>query len=214
MLPLSPTVGMGHLMLVLVTGVALERCLERCLAPRLRTQPAVARWWRRLGAPSLRSALIVSAVALAYPALFGLRAAPPLVALLANDRVSLGVSLGLVFLARPLALRLAAVRARPGLLDALQGLFAVAVMFRWFAAYLGAASVSLWPGFAAAAVLAALCLVMPSLAAGLGYDFGARVVQDRALDTLAPLCGNAMGMIAVAPIMMIYGYLLGLQIGI
>ena len=56
--------------------------------------------------------------------------------------------------------------------------------------------------------------VMPALAAGLGHDFGARISEGRAMVGLAALCGNTMGMVAVAPIMMIYGYLLGLQIGI
>ena len=214
MLPLSPAVGMFQLMLVLVLGVALELWLEMRLARLLHNNPSFTRLWHSLCAPLLRSALIVAAVLLAYPALFGFRAGPPLATLLTADSACFGTLFGLVFLCRICAPLLSAVRARPGLLDAVQGLLAVALMFVWFADYLGALSVSLWPGLAAGAALAGLCMVMPSLAASLGHDFGARWDQRCATIGLDQLFGKIMGMVAVAPIMTLYGYLLGLQIGI
>ncbi len=214
MLPLSPSIGMFQLMLVLVLGVAMELWLETRLARALHDNPAFPRLWHSLCAPLLRSALIVAAVLLAYPALFGFRAGPSLATLLPADSARFGTLLAGVFACRVLAPLLPPVRARPALLDALQGLLAVAVMFVWFADYLGAVSVSLWPGFTAGAALGALCMVLPSLAAGLGHDFGARWDQRCATVGLDQLFGKTMGMVAVAPIMTIYGYLLGLQIGI
>lgn len=214
MLPLSPATGMFHLMLVLVLGVAMELWLETRLVRLLQTNPAFPWLWQTLCAPLLRSALMVGGVLFAYPALFGFRTAPPITTLLPANSARFGTLLALVFLARFIAPRVLRLQGRPGLLDAMQGLLAVAVIFTWFADYLGAVSVSLWPGIAASVALVGLCMVMPSLAAGLGHDFGARCDQRWATLGLDQLFGKAMGMVAVAPIMTFYGYLLGLQIGI
>ena len=214
MLPISPATGMFQLMLVLVFGVALELWLEERLSRAMHANPAFPWLWRELCAPLLRSALVVGGALFAYPALFGFRSAPSLTTLLPANSARFGTLLAMVFLARFIAPRLLRLRGRPGMLDALQGLIAVAVIFSWFAEYLGAVSVSLWPGIAASLALLGLCFVMPSLAAGLGHDFGARCDLRCATVGLDQFFGKAMGMVAVAPIMTFYGYLLGLQIGI
>lgn len=214
MLPLSPATGMLQLMFALVLGVAAELWLQARLARLLHTNPAFPWLWQELCAPMLRSALMVGGAIFAYPALFGLRSAPSLGSLLPADSARFGTLLALVFLSRFIAPRVLRLRDRPGMFDAMQGLLAVAVLFAWFADYLGAVSVSLWPGIAAGLALLGLCMVMPSLAAGLGHDFGARCDLRWATLGFDQLFGKAMSMVAIAPIMTFYGYLLGLQIGI
>jgi hypothetical protein len=214
MLPLSPATGMFQLMFVLVLGVAIELWLEDRLTRLLRTNPAFPWLWQTLCAPLLRSALLVGGALFAYPALFGFRNAPALGNLLPSEGARFGTLLALVFLARFIVPRVLRLSDRPAVLDAMQGLIAVAVIFSWFADYLGAVSVSLWPGVVASLALLGLCMVMPSLATGLGHDFGARCDQHWATLGLDQLFGKAMGMVAVAPIMTLYGYLLGSQLGI
>lgn len=211
MLPLSPSTGMLELMAVLVLGVSLELWLASRLARLAHHHPRWPGLWQRLGAPLLRGAVIVAAVLFAYPALFGFRAAPSFYTLMPDDTLRGGAWLGAVFLARLVAPMLLP-SPRPGLLDAVQGMAAVALVFMWFADYLGAISASLWPGLLGALALAGLTALLPALAAGLGHDFGARLDARRNCTGLAQLFGHAMGMVAVAPIVILYGYLLGMQL--
>ncbi|MCC6709781.1 MAG: hypothetical protein IT492_19685 [Gammaproteobacteria bacterium] len=211
MLPLSPSIGMLDLMAVLVAGVCLELWLTRRLARLAHDHPRMPGLWQRLGAPLWRGAVIVTAVLFAYPALFGFRAAPSFDTLMPADALRGGAWLLAVLLARVVAPMLLP-SARPGLLDALQGMGAVALLFAWFADYLGAVSASLWPGLLGALALLGLSSLLPALAAGLGQDFGARLDARRNGKGLAQLFGHAMGMVAVAPIVILYGYLLGMQL--
>lgn len=212
MLPLSPSVGMLELMLVLVLGVSFELWLGGWLARLAYDNPAFPRLWDSVCAPLLRSAVIMAAVLVAYPALFGFRAAPSLMTLMPSDAARGGTLFGLIYLCRVLAPLVPPLRLRPGLLDAVQGMCAVAVVFAWFADYLGAVSASVWPGLLAALALCGMSMLLPALAAGLGRDFGAQLDSRYAVNGLDQLFGQTMGMVAVAPIVMFYGYLLGIQL--
>lgn len=213
MLPLSPSVGMLELMLVLVLGVSFELWLGGRLARLVYHHPLFARVWHSVCAPLLRSAVIMAAVLSAYPALFGFRAAPSLMSLMPSEAARGGTLLGLVYLCRVVAPLVPPLRLRPGLLDAVQGMCAVAVVFAWFADYLGAVSASVWPGLLAALALLGMSALLPALAAGLGRDFGAHLDSRYRVNGLDQLFAQTMGMVAVAPIVMIYGYLLGTQLG-
>jgi hypothetical protein len=207
MLPLSPSIGLLELMLVLVLGASLELWLT-ARGTRREAGPGASRRWSSVYAPLLRGSAIVAAVLWAYPALFGFRAAPSLRNLFASDAPRLALLLGLVVLLRLCTQRLAALRRRPGLVDSLQAMVAVAVVFEDFADYLGALSASAWPGLVAALALGGLSLLLPALASGLGRDLGAR-----GNSALAAWLDQALGMAAVAPIVMFYAYLLGTQLG-
>ena len=195
-------------MLVLVPGVMFELWLAARLAALAAHRPHIA----EIGRSLWRSAVVMAAVLLAYPALFGFRAAPALIILLPGNVLQGVGALTLVFLCRVLASLVPALRVRTGMLDTLQGMAAVAVLFAWYSHYLGALSTSVWPGLLAALALWGLSVLMPALAAGLGRDFGAGLAARFGIASLEPLCGQAMGMAAVAPIVMLYGYLLGMQL--
>ena len=213
MLPLSPSVGMLELMLVLVLGVSLELWLGSWLARLACDNPVFPRVWDSVCAPLLRSAVIMAAVLAAYPALFGFRAAPALMSLMPSEAARGGTLFGLIYLGRVVAPLLPPLHMRPGMLDAVQGMCAVAVVFTWFADYLGAVSASVWPGLLSALTLFGMSVLLPALAAGLGRDFGAHLDSRYHFNGLDQLLGRALGMVAVAPIMMLYGYLLGMQLG-
>ena len=208
-LPLPPSIGMLQMMLVLVLGVMLELSVTRSLRPRANDETkAAARLWTWPCAPLLRGIVIVSAVLWTYPALFGFRVAPPLAQLLPADGARGALLLGLVLFGRLLAPLIAALGRRPALVDCLQGMLAVAVVFEGFAKYLGALSASVWPGLAAVIALVAMSVLLPALAAGLGRDFATRWSSG-----LAEWLGQSLAMAAVAAIVTLYGYLLGMQVG-
>ena len=200
-------------MLVLVSGVGVELKLGQWLTRLASDKARFTRVWHRLYAPLLRTAVIVGAVLWAYPALFGFRAAPALSTLFGVDMARSGILFGLVFLLRLLAPWLAPLRARPATLDAAQSLGAVAVVFMCYAGYLGAVSASAWPGLLSALALGGLCTLLPALAAGLGRDFGARLGLRLDLKGLDEYCAQGATMLAIAPLTMLYGYLLGDQLG-
>lgn len=201
-------------MLVLMVGVSLELWLTRRLAGLARGRSRSVRAWQGVGMSLWRGVVMMAAVLVTYPALFGFRAAPPLATLVPGEAARGAALLGLVVLGRVLAPLLPALRKRPGMLDAVQGMGVAAVLFTSYADYLGALSVSVWPGLLAAVALAALSALLPALAAGLGRDFGAGLDARRGSSGLAPLFGETMGMAAVAPIVMLYGYLLGMQLAL
>ena len=93
------------------------------------------------------------------------------------------------------------------LLDCAQGCAATALLFTTYADYLGALSATAWPGIPSALALVGMSVLLPGLASGLARDFGARWGAGVA-DCLAELCGMA----AVAPIVLLYAYLLGMQL--
>ena len=214
MLAVSPSLAMLQLMLVLLLGVALEQWLDAGLAQRLRGRPVLLWSWDHIGAPLLHASVMVGAVLFAFPALFGLRAAPPLAELMPADSARFGTLLGAAFLAHLCAPLVPLLKSRVGLLSAAQGLITVSFLFVWLAGYLGAGGASCWPGVAGAAALLGLSMIAPALAAALGADLGARC--DRRFKTrgLSRLLGSAMEMLGLAPILTLYGYLLGLQLGI
>jgi hypothetical protein len=105
-------------------------------------------------------------IALAYPALFGLREAPPLIDLLnsGEQRVShlinLGFLLSLLLPLLPLFGRL------PSLVLPIQSLLAAATLFHWLAAARGI-EVDLWPGGIAATAIVVWLVLAQRLAAWL-----------------------------------------------
>ena len=213
MLPLSPSIGMLELMLVLVAGVSLELALTRWLTRHAPGHARRVRLWHGLGAPLLCSAVIVAAVFGAYPALFGFRAAPALPMLMDEGATLVG---GLLLVAICLARLLAPLlptALRSGLLDSMQAMGASALVFSWFASDVGAGSAHPWPGALGALSLLGLACLLPPLASGLGADLGARLDARRGGRGLEQWFGQAMGMVAVAPIVILYGYLLGMQLG-
>jgi len=207
MLPLSPSHGMLELMLALMLGVSLELSLTRRLIHPGQTRPRIARVWTLLCAPLLRGAVIVGAVLWTYPALFGFRVAPPLMPLLLSDGASHGALLCLVVLARLLVPLLAPLRRRPDVVDCAQGFAATALVFAAYADHLGALSATVWPGIVSVLALGGMSMLLPPLAAGLARDFATRWGVGA-----AAWLGQLSGMAAVAPIVMLYGYLLGMQL--
>ncbi len=160
--------------------------------------------WAHLYAPMLRAGAVAVFLLLAYPALFGLEAAPPLGDLLAAGEHRLSRLIGLlllVSLALPLVVAgpLATALALPA-----QGLAASALLLGWVAAHDPALTVAYWPGAGAAAALVGVAVAgywLARRALDLIGGLGERTLGTRDLDAALR---EAVLMLFQAPAILIY----------
>ncbi|MEX2482872.1 MAG: hypothetical protein WD928_18605 [Gammaproteobacteria bacterium] len=199
-------------LLLLLGGSLLELPLEYQITQRVSPNPAIDWFWEYLGAPLLRALLIVGFVLVAYPVLFGLRDAPTIVVLLSQGSLRLTNLVNVAFVLSLLLPLLPSLHRRLGLVLAIQGVVATAMVFGWYASWLGAHSIGPWPGFAPAAVVCGVALVVHHAAAPMGQALG-HFLDDRCgtqgLDRIVP---HAVALVAQAPTVLIYGYALGQQL--
>lgn len=194
---------------VLLAGGLVELPLEYWVKRRVAGAAVLAWWWDALGAPMLRAVIVIAAVLLAYPALFGLRSAPPLGSLLVHEDVALDGLVNLVFVASLVLPLLPPFRHRVGLVVLAQGTLATAVVFGWYTHWLGAHSVGVWPGFAPAVVVGGLGVACSQLGEIVGHTLGRHLDQRWDTEGLALLVPHAAGMVAPIPAILVYGYALG-----
>ena len=123
---------------VLLAGVIVEPFIEYRIT-RLHAGGAVLEAaWRHVFGPLMRAALIAAFVLIAYPALIGVRSAPPLAILLEDSSIGITGLLNMLFVLSVVLPIVVRPLRRPGLIVPIQGLVATAVVFSWFTAYLGA----------------------------------------------------------------------------
>lgn len=96
--------------------------------------------------PLARIGSVLIFIALAYPTLYGIAAAPPLSALLQADSGRTSVLINLTFLLSLLLPWIPLVGRLPGLIMPAQGLLAAAMIFSWLAQSQGV-DAQLWPGW-------------------------------------------------------------------
>lgn len=199
-------------LLLLFGGGLLELPLEYQVTRRLSPHPAIDWLWEYVGAPLLRALLIVGFVLVAYPALFGLRDAPGIGVLLSQGSLRLTNLVNVAFILSLLLPLLAPLHRRLGLVLVIQGVVATAMVFGWYASWLGAHSIGPWPGFAPAALVCGIAFVAHHSAAHLGQSLG-HLLDERCgthgFDHIVP---HALALVAQAPTILIYGYALGQQL--
>ena len=175
----------------------------------------VFHWSRHhLLTPFVRAAVIMAFVFLAYPSLFGLRHAPEIGRLLADESLRLNNLLGILFVCTLLLPLFPPFRKRTELIVPLQGIIATGAVFTWYTEYLGATAATVWPGLATALLIVCIVVFGHRLAARSGQRLGE--VLDRTFNTTGfdRVVPNAMELLIQAPVILIYGYVLGRQIAI
>ena len=186
-----------------VIAGAAESCIEHGLNRALDGNHAFHWSWEHLLAPLMRATIIVVFVLVAYPSLFGVQHAPPLTELLGRDALRFGNLLGMVFVVTLILPTFAVIYRHAELLMPAQGLIATAVVFDWFTDYLGATAASPWPGTGPAALLMLLIL----------FGHRAALFSGRVLGkTLDRIVVNSAELAAQAPVILVYGYGLGIQL--
>ena len=211
--------AMFNRQVLLATGVyavlaALEPFLERWITQVFHDNPPALWFQQHLGIPLLRTACVLLFVHLAYPGLFGLRAAPDLHMLLAEHETGPSTMLGLAFLVALVAPVVPMLHRHPELVLPIQGMLATAFLFDWMTDYLHMSSISIWPGTDIMALAFAGAWIMHRLGRRLGRLVGetADAMTDSAgYDSLAV---HVVTMLAQLPVILVYSTGLASQIAI
>ncbi len=156
--------------------------------------------------PILRTLVVLGFVALAYPALFGLAAAPPLPALLAGGRADLAITTA--FFASLVLPLLPVMNHVPGSVLAAQGILACCLVAGWLAQAAGLDAVRLWAGW-----LVALQVVAILLAGSLSGRAVVRYYVPRKALHHAVLIEEGVRLAAVIAAILLYSFALGRQFG-
>lgn len=145
-----------------VLNLLLARVEQRFLAAM--SEHDVTAWLaEHVYLPLGRIFTILVFIALAYPALFGLREAPGIFALLQGDEHRMSHLINLAFLSSLLLPLLPLLGRLPGLVLPAQGLLAAAMLFHWLAQARGA-DISLWPGWGTTAAIVVWLVLAQRLA--------------------------------------------------
>lgn len=198
---------------LLLAGVA-EPFIEHHLDGVLESN-SVFHWSRNhLLTPFVRAVVIVAFVFLAYPSLFGMRHAPEIERLVAEESLRLNNLLGVLFVCTLLLPLVPPFRKRTELIVPLQGIIATAAVFTWYTEYLGATAATVWPGLASALLILGIVVFGHRLSAYSGQRLGH--ILDVAFNTTGfdRVVPNAVELLVQAPVILIYGYALGRQIAI
>ncbi|MEQ8233762.1 MAG: hypothetical protein RLW61_05270 [Gammaproteobacteria bacterium] len=201
-------------LLVLLVAGSLELPLEHRVKSLAGAGPLPEVAWDWFLGPLWRALAIVAFVLLAYPATYGVRRAPDYAALVADGALGATALVNVTFLATLLLPLVPWLRRHGGVLLALQGTLATAMVFGWYAAYIRASNVGYWPGLAPALVVIVVAVLGYQAAQLVGRSCGE--LLDAALGTagLARIAAHACGQLMLAPAVLLYGYALGLQIAI
>lgn len=210
---LSSAEVLGALLLLTLASLA-ELPLEHFLKSR-RSAAAVLHFaWDWFLGPLWRALAIAGFVLLAYPASYGVRRAPGLAALAADGTLSATALVNVLFLATLLLPLVPPLRRHGGLLLATQGALATAIVFGWYAAYIGARSVSYWPGLPPALLVVMMAVLGYRAAQVLGRTIGESLDGWLGTHGLAQILAHTCAQVMLAPAMLLYGYALGVQIAI
>lgn len=199
---------------VLALIALAELPLGYCLKRRFESSRVFHWGWDRIAAPLLHALAIALFVLLAYPALYGLRSAPAIGVLLEAAPLRMTQLINALFVASLLLPLLPGLARRPALVLLLQALIATAMVFHWYAAYLGARSAGSWPGLSESMLIAGVALVSYHLGTWSGGALGTRLdtwLHTRGFERVA---APVTALLAQVPTVVCYGYVLGLQLAI
>ncbi len=140
--------------------------LEQHLLMRLSGERLPSWLAERIYLPLARVLSILLFIALAYPTLYGLHAAPTLPQLLDGGQQRLSLLLNLGFLLSLLLPVLPGFARLPSLVLPIQGLLAAALLFHWLATARGS-DVTLWPGGLTTGAILIWLILAQRAAAGL-----------------------------------------------
>lgn len=162
--------------------------------------------------PVLRCLLLCLFLALAYPALFGLRVAPPLSEVLATQTHPVSHLVGILFLISLIAPLTGNALTRPAFVLPAQALLGTGTLFAWVAGAIGITAVHPWPHPLGLASLVLLSWANHRIVGWLA-DLGARLLRQR-YDVSATRAWLERGLEpwAQLPTILVFGMLLGYRL--
>jgi hypothetical protein len=172
---------------------------------------AGAWWWDHLYAPMLRAAILLAFLLIAYPTIYGLSEAPPLLSVLFAGEGRFGQLLGVLFLLSLVLPLVPVAGALPGLMLPIQGVAGTALLFSWLGQALGVTQLSYWPGARDGALMVAVSFAAYWLAKGCVAALQGIATRWNVAD-LDELAFEAVLLLFQAPAIVLYSASLGRQL--
>ncbi len=177
------------------------------------TDIGITAWMvEHIALPLARAAVLSLFVLIAYPALFGLEAAPPLAQVLFAENGRLTALVNLAFVISLLLPLLPFGGRRQGLILPLQGIALSMLLFNWTATAIGIDDYSYWPGTANAVAVIAISLIAPQLAHHISHWLGAHVDRIATREGFEDLVFEGLLLFLQAPAIIVYSLSLGRQL--
>jgi len=170
--------------------------------------------WDRFFAPLVRALMLVTFVYLAYPGIFGLRVAPPIVELVSGGEARLNTLVGLLFFAGFIASLVPGLARHPEFVLPLQGSLAAGYFFFWLTTYLGVTTASLWPGIDVLLVMLCFSYAGHRIAGRLGKFLGDWIDDRKNTRGYDRVIVHMVELLAQVPVILLFGYGLGRQLAI
>ena len=169
--------------------------------------------WDHVGMPLLRAALMVVFIFIAYPVIFGIKNAPALAMLLAEDEMRIHYLINVIFVITLLFPVIPVLGRWNEFILPAQGIAASMFLFSWMTGSLGIKDVSYWPGIDTLACILVIAIFTHLLAVRVSRHLG--YFLDRTCNVLNSGKILYMGVILFmqSPSILIFSLALGKQLG-
>ena len=169
--------------------------------------------WEHVGMPLLRAALMVVFIFIAYPLIFGIRDAPSLAMLLAEDEMRIHYLINVIFVITLLFPVIPVLGRWNEFILPSQGMAASMFLFSWMTGALGIKNVSYWPGFDILACILVIAIITHYLAIYISRHLG--YFLDKQFNVLNSGKILYMGIILFmqSPSILVFSLALGRQLG-
>ncbi|MEX2524133.1 MAG: hypothetical protein WD750_04180 [Gammaproteobacteria bacterium] len=168
--------------------------------------------WEHIGMPLLRTALMLAFILIAYPILFGLTDAPPLIELFARDGMRLNYLFNLIFIVTLILPLTPVIGEWTELVLPLQGIAASLLLFSWLADAAGVEPVRYWPGWNTVFMVLILAMITHWLATALAKSLGGWLDRCFNVTHAGELVSRSLVLFLQYPVIVVFCQGLGKQL--
>jgi hypothetical protein len=174
---------------------------------------SILQWsWDKIGMPFLRAVLMLLFLLLAYPVIFAISDAPPVIALLDNDELRVNYLINLIFVVTLLFPLIPVLGKWEELILPAQAITASAMLFSWLAADLGIKNIQYWPGIITVISILVIAFLSHWLALAVSHFLGDAIDEKFSVEHAGHLLSRALVLFMQSPAILLYSAALGRQL--
>ncbi len=174
---------------------------------------SVLQWsWDKIGMPFLRAVLMLLFLLLAYPVIFAISDAPPVIALLDSDELRINYLINLIFVVTLMFPLIPVLGKWEELILPAQAITASAMLFSWLAADLGIQGIHYWPDIITVVSILVLAFLSHWLALAVSHDLGDAIDEKLSVEHSGHLLSRARVLFMQSPAILLYSSALGRQL--
>jgi hypothetical protein len=174
---------------------------------------SILQWsWDKIGMPFLRAVLMLLFLLLAYPVIFAISDAPPVIALLDNDELRVNYLINLIFVVTLLFPLIPVLGKWEELILPAQAITASAMLFSWLAADLGFKNIQYWPGIITVISILVIAFLSHWLALAVSHFLGDAIDEKFSVEHAGHLLSRALVLFMQSPAILLYSAALGRQL--